>query len=351
MTTPIILPPYYFPFESQLHPDAEEINQLSLVYMDKYRLYGDEVQRDRITNSHAGLCAAYQCADLPAELVQLNADLLMWAFCYDDEICDEPPGGLRLERIARTNLNILRAAESIEQPPNSDERYAAALHDIRIRFSTLISPMAGDQLARHLGDYINMEMHKSAYKVCNVTPNLSEVVAMRLWSGGATMFPWVCLLINGQATDLAVLSNRRLRALVETAALISGWDNDIYSVKDETTRPANRNELNIVDVIGKERKLDLQQAIEVASVMRDRLLTLYLHHRDQLLQQNADLYQPYATALEGYLRGHLDWAFSSGRYACHGPNAPTRFSGFTDVPRDNDLTPLPIDSIQWWWRI
>ncbi|MGW6456442.1 terpene synthase family protein [Streptomyces sp. NPDC055078] len=351
MSRVVVVPPFYCPLDSAVHPQADELGKRSVAFMDKYRLYWDDAQRDRLVGTLAGLVTAYQCPDAPLEHAQLVGDLMLWAFCYDDEVCDEPPGGLRTGETARTNLRLLRAAESLEHPPGADHRYACAVHDLRTRFSALLGPEAGDQFSRYLGDYISMEMHKAAYKTTHVQPSLSEVATLRLWGGGATLFPHAYLLIRSLDTRPDVSSDRCLRALVEAASLIGGWDNDIYSVNVETTRAANTNELNIVDVIAREQGLDIQSAMEEATRMRDRIMTLYLRLRERLTRQDLRRFTPYTGVLDQYLRGHLDWALKTARYESLGSDASTRLSGFTPNSRDDSPQPLPIDAIRWWWHV
>jgi hypothetical protein len=104
---------------------------------------------------------------------------------------------------------------------------------------------------------------------------------------------------------------RRLEAM---AANIIGWANDIFSFRKERSAGDPHN---MVLLLGAERGLRPEEAVDRTAAMHDREMTRFLELMDATRRSKcvpSELLEPFLGLLVGWVRGNLDWAYSSERY-------------------------------------
>ena len=150
------------------------------------------------------------------------------------------------------------------------------------------------------------------------------------------------------------LYSRPVRALIESAILINGWDNDFVSYRRETLVD-NDSTQNIVTVVAREHDCSTQDAFVEAVAIRNRTMSLFVRLTEQLTPQVGSAMRSYIQDLGHLIRGSLDWSMTCPRYTCLTPRSefptPSEPLALTlaDEPSYPDAAPSSIPSIAWWW--
>jgi hypothetical protein len=145
-----------------------------------------------------------------------------------------------------------------------------------------------------------------------------------------------------------------IRALIDSASLINGWDNDILSYPKETIRDLDSTQ-NIVTVVARQYRCSTEQALAEAMAIRNRVMGLFLRLGEMTRPGASSSMRTYIDDLGRMLRGNLDWSSTSPRYTCLTPQselpAPAEpiVITFTDAAPDSSTAPSAIPSISWWW--
>lgn len=349
-TAPITLPPLYCPFPLAIHPKAAEVEVGTVAWLDRFQLYRDETQRRRLIQARCGTLAAYQNPSGAQELLQALTDFLTWAFAFDDEYCDEGPTHDKPVELAEAISRMQRAIEIPEYPVDPADRYAMALRDIRMRLDAHAGPPRGEDFVHWMRGYFQTEVCKSGNVSRGLRPNLNDYAVVRLYSGGGMVFPRLGPIVAGIPMPPATLADRRVHALLEMAATVCNWDTDIFSHPKELERTGDG--YNLIEVVGAEYGLPVDEALSTAIAMRDRILCLYIRLRESVTAAAPEL-NGYLTTFESYIRGTIQWNEETDRYSyldgLSGPRT-TQPGGVTDTPSDDTPAPLPLPSIMWWWR-
>jgi hypothetical protein len=100
----------------------------------------------------------------------------------------------------------------------------------------------------------------------------------------------------------------------------------------------------LVTVIASENNCSLQEALDMAIVLRDRLMSLFLQLRDQLLPDARPDLRRYLICLGHLIRGNIEWSLSVPRYSSEPLTAR-----WTAEPATGECPPLPC--LDWWWDL
>lgn len=344
-------PALYLPFPTVVHPLAQHAAARSVAWMDRFCLYGNPEQRDRLVRSGCGLLGAYLTPAAPVERLQVIADFAMWNIAFDDEYCDEGELGRAPERFVRVLSLIHRALEIPEAPFYGEDRYAAAMRDIRMRLEPLADPARLARWVEAMRGWFLAEAWKSGNVARAAVPSLSEYATLTLYSGSAEVWTVLCPIIEGYVVPDGVRAQRPVRALTEMACVLVAWDTGFVSYDKEHRGQSDGH--NLIDVVAHEFGGGVQPAVSRALALRDRIMGLFLRLREDLLAQGEPLLDRYIATLERLMRGGVDWSLASARYREAGasPEAvAVRPVGFADRPSDTATHPPGIASIDWWWR-
>lgn len=346
----LITPDFYCPWPERIHPQAQEIQDSCNAFLDTFRLYATDEQRDRIRRTYNGIVAARNCPEAPAEWVKILADWYVWAFCYDDEYCDEAPTGSDPAAMALINLGFRRSADITEYPTAPDNTYAMALRDIRMRIDQHLGPAEGENFSLWLRSYLGAELAVAGLRATGRRPSLNEYVVIRLDSGGGNVFPHLIHAINCAGTPRACWTDRDVQVIREIVAFVVTWDSDIYSFAKESVRSNNGS--NAVWVLMEEKGLSEQDALREAQEIRDACVSLMIRISGEVEKRSPELAR-YVWSQQVYMRGCNDWAFSvTERYGYTGPGDGVELKrpALTDVPASEGLEPVGIPALDWWWH-
>jgi hypothetical protein len=152
------------------------------------------------------------------------------------------------------------------------------------------------------------------------------------------VFPRLPALLEDLHQLPVVLARRDIRALTEMAALVGVLANDFIALGKEHERTGDGN--NFIDAVALDYGLSIPDAITTARAMLTRIMGLYLRLGRQVRSEDDPIATRLLTLLDSYLRGVLDWSLD--------PDNPRYHREIP--PGEDDLSPLRIPIIEWWWR-
>lgn len=347
--------PFHCPFPEAINPRADEIEAQCVAWIDRFRLYSDMAQRERLIATRAAEIYARALPDADAERVADVAKWLYWGFATDDLYYDNGPTSRRAADFLALGAPLVRLCEEPRARFAFELPYNDALRDLTraiLRHATPAQRIEWAHTAR--GWFFGM-----AWDVANaergVPPSLDDYLAMRMHTGGFPSYATTLCVANGVELTPAQAASGTVRALVEAWSTFCLLLNDLMSFAKETRNGDSSS--NVIAVIAHERGCTPAEAIPQAHALADRIATLFLALRARLLaraEQDGDVAMERFVASLGHTwRGILDWGFRTPRYATGGdPHAPPlqAFPGWADEPTDASLAPLPHPSIAWWWE-
>lgn len=352
----IKLPPIPQPFPATVHPrfnvnnpELDRFEAGSRAFADRFKLYPDESQRQRLFSHLSARLAAMMYPVGRDELLQVGADFVMWAFAYDDEYCDEGPLSQNPYVFIRITGDIQRAAESLEYE-SSQDRYAQAMRDLVLRLHLYAPAGLASRFVDAFRTYTLTEMWRSVVP----KPSLDEYIWTRLYSGGGWAFPQLAHIIAGLELAPNEYADRRVRALAEMISSLMVWDTDPYAYVKEGLRTAAEKEHNILTVICTEFNYSFEQAFAHYLNMRVRLISLFQRLRAAVYLDASPAVRAYIDGLVSYYAGAAEWCFSTRRYtSASGLESHGAFEGgeLINVMPEESFESLGLPSVEWWWKL
>lgn len=355
MNTPIKLPMLPHPFKFKIHPeykmeerDTHPTEMASRAFADKFGLYRDLVQRERLAMMNNAWCAAMMYPVGSLELLQVGADFSCWAVAYDDDYCDEGPLARDPEKFIQISVEIQRQFESPEHII-TDDPYALGLRDIRLRLDRLATPSQIGRFVDGMRIYILFEI----WKAVTPKPSISDYVLMRGTSGGAWAFPALAHVIAGVEITQDEYDDRKVRALTEMMQSLMAWETEPHAYCKEMVRGACEKEHNLIRVIMRECQCSFEAALEYYLDMRLCVLGLFKRLSNEIRQEASPGLNAYIDTLIAYYVGATAWSQSTRRYrSISGLETEGVFTHGELVEVDEveeRFESLGIASVDWWW--
>jgi len=351
-TRPLSIPPLYCPFTCGNRSDAAAIDTRSSDWLLSYGTFPDAAAAGYLRRMRMGELAARAMPDAPAERVQVLADFIVWTV-FDDPMVDMPAlTGDPIMTVALVN-KMIRMLEAPRAPILPGNPWVESLRDIRLRFGSDASPL---QVARFV-DAVRMygvgALWHTACVRARVMPSLDDYVMMRLPSGGLQMYTTLSDWVEGYEVSSEEMARPDVRALTEMAWMLIAWDNDFLSHYKESVSPGIC--INLINVVGKERGLQLEEALRRAIALRDRLMLRFIDVFGRVRPSAGDLLGRYLDCLPRWIRANIDFTVRSERYLnplnCD-PTVGLWADLSTDIapsPSDRSPEPLSMPAISWWW--
>jgi terpene synthase-like protein len=352
---PITVPPFYCPVPAGSAGDAEDLSAGTLAWLDRTGADLDE-RRAYLAGTDIALSASLTIPDGPTERRQVYADLLFWLYAFDDAVVDESTGALSAE----SNSLLLRLTRLLETPEAAEPGpwLVSALSELLDRLAAFAGPEQTRRCAEHLRAYVLSVALSMARRDAEITPSLNDYVISRLAEGAVQVVTTMIPIVGDY--QLTGLVDRRVVALEEMVNFLTNWDNDIVGYNKETYRslrygyPAAPSGLPL---LARELGCSIEAAIGPAVAYRDRVMCLLLRRGAEVAASAPAPLARYVAGLGRWVRGYLEWAMVTTRFA--DPRNPTdttpvdRFSvpaTWAATPTDDSDEPLPIPSIAWWWH-
>lgn len=352
MNSKIKLPTFYCPIEPAIHPKVDEIEQRSIAWIDKFRLYNTEAERGWIIGSKSAEFSARLAPNAIEENLLLFAQWSYWGVAVDDGKCDSKQNRMLLAEFVGLAYSIPRILEAPYAPlPNNDPQLAA-LQNISQRLRKCATPA---QIRRLIDGHRNWLMAvacQMGHLSRNYMPSINEYLTIRVNASGAAVTKKFIEIANGKEVPIQEIELPIVTVLTELTALTAALDNDFVSYWKEVHH--QQIDINILSLLMYHNHCTLEQAISDAEVIRNSLMQLLLRLREQIWPQASLELRSYLSCLGHTIRGHLDWVLTAPRYTSFSdPSAPPipaeAFTAkFTDKP-DISTAPLPFPAISWWW--
>ncbi|MEK9498803.1 terpene synthase [Photorhabdus sp. P32] len=351
----IKIPPIPNPFPYMSHPlvnaeDPEncEIEIATREYADRFRLYSNETQRQRLWQMESARLAGLIYPKGSKELLQVGSDFVMWGFAYDDEYCDEGPLSVNPAAFIHNAAQLQRALESPEYPVNND-RYAMAMRDLRIRLDRYASPTLAGHFFEGMRTYIMAEM----WKAVEPKPLLDDYLVMRMYGGGSWAYPVLNHIIAGINISQDEFKDRRVCALSEMISSLTAWDLELYAYIKEQARAVDDKQHNVISVMCRQYGYTVEQSMEHCWELRWRVVSLFLRLQKEVLITASPEVRDYINGLTTYYSGCLLWVRTCKRYcSISGLSYDNLFEGgeFTDILPPESFESLGLPSFEWWWE-
>lgn len=351
----IELLPFHCPFPPAIHPRLKTIERHCVEWLDRFELYADAAQRERLIATRAAEIYARALPSADAQRIADVAKWLYWGFATDDLYYDNGPTSRRAADFLTLGAPLVRLCEEPRAGFAFELPYTEALRDLTAGILRHATPAQRIEWAHTARAWFFGMAWDVANAERGVPPSLNDYLAMRMHTGGLASWATTLNIANGIELTPAQAASGPMRALVEAWSTFCLLLNDLMSFAKEARNADSSS--NVVRVIAHERGCAPAEAVPAAHALCDRISTLFLHLHDQLLRQ-AQRVEDHTTAhflasLGHTWRGILDWGFAAPRYVTGGdPHAPPlqAFPGWADAPTDRSLTPLPYPSIAWWWE-
>jgi hypothetical protein len=344
------LPPLYCPLESAVHPRVRRVEKRAVEWIGDSGMCADEREKAWVVATHSADFFARFAPDAPDEDRLLAAALwVYWGFAFDDARCDSGPLSTRPAQFNALAGQVQRACET--SSAKGEDRYIGALQDIVDRFRGFAPPTQVARFAHAHRAWLSGVAWQVGNQAVGRMPGLDEFLAMRLLSsGGEPTFALLELATGAEVPDRD-LHRPAVRALTEMAIMVAALDNDRHSLRKELAR--NQADQNLYTVLMQERGIALQEAVDMANGLRDRVLQRFLHLHDRVRPTAGFDLAIYVQGLRHGIRGNNEWGLRVPRYLSRGHWPDEREEmplSWADAP--SDTRPGPVEgapSIAWWW--
>jgi hypothetical protein len=351
IATGIRLLPFFCPFDEAINPAADEIEARCVEWLDRFRLYGSDEQRERLIATKAAEIYSRALPDAEAERVADVAKWLYWGFATDDLVYDNGPVSVSPRDFLALAVRLVRICEEPRAQFAWEPPYADALRDLARAILRHASPQQRLDWAHTARAWFFGMAWDVGNAERDAPPALNDYLMMRMHTGG--LHSWVTTLCIARGVELepSVAADPAVLAVTEAFSTLALLLNDLMSYAKETRNRDTSS--NIVNVLAHERECSPPEAVPEVYAIADRIGNLFIALRAQLLNRADEALRTYLTGMEHTWRGILDWGFRTARYAGGGdPGAPVAqtFPGWAKRPTDTSLEPLPYPSISWWWE-
>lgn len=346
----IELLPFYCPFEETVNPELDAIEKICVDWVDRFHLYHDESQRNRLIATKAAEVYSRALPRAEPERVADVAKWLYWGFATDDMVYDNGPVSISTADFLPIAARLARITDEPRASFEFELPHTDALRDLTIAITGRATPTQRIDWRNTARAWFYGMAWDSANGEKGRPPSLNDYLMMRMHTGGLASWATTLAIADGFELTARDADSAPVRALLESWSTLALIINDLMSYAKETQRGDTSS--NIISVIASENGCSPQDAVPQAYAVLDRISGAFLRLRGRLLPDADEGLGRLIKGMEHTWRAILDWGFSSPRYARSEPDAEPyqKFPGWTDEPHDNSLDPLPYQSISWWWK-
>ncbi|MCB1985046.1 MAG: hypothetical protein H6936_12395 [Burkholderiales bacterium] len=318
----IILPYLSCPFPEKISPFADKVHAHTLEWVQNFQLVTEEKAFKRLRLSKFGRLAARAYPDAALDRLEIISDWNTWLFVIDDQ-CDESGLGKHPDQLSNLHNRSLEILSGYPTEPN-DVPLILALEDIYRRLKPLSSQAWLLRFAKSASEYFEATFWEAQNRFYRRWPSTDSYTLMRPFSGG--LYTDIDLIEIAEKINIPCIARAHPR-LTELANLTNNvvcWSNDIISLRKEQ---AHGDMHNMVMVMQHELKISLQESVNLVKKLIDAQIQQFLNVEQQLPKfvefSDHDL-KKYVAVLRSWMRGNLDWAYESKRYAIPQKNVQPR---------------------------
>ncbi|MFF7454677.1 glutamate dehydrogenase [Kitasatospora sp. NPDC008115] len=346
--------PFYCPVPPAIHPEVDAVERRAHAWLDRTGLCPTTASRAWTAGTNSAEFYARFAPDADPDRLWIAVCWIYWGFAFDDARCDEGPLAADPAGFAALAGTVQRALE-LPGSLDTDDPYAAALHDIGERFRACAGPVQNRRFQQAHRAWLSGVQWQIGNRAAGHMPDLDAYLSMRLHSAGGEPTYAMLEIANGIDVPAAEMDSPAVCALTEMAILVAALDNDRHSHAKEAGR--GQTDQNIFAVLTARHTLAPRQALHEAVALRDAVLDRFLALRDEVSRRaGADL-RRYLDDLGHGIRGNIEWGLRVPRYlslrdAASGPGtttAPDRLP-WAERPLTGTLDVRRLPTISWWWQ-
>ncbi|AZK97291.1 MULTISPECIES: terpene synthase family protein [Streptomyces] len=306
--------------QPHVSPWLEHLEASVMGWADAYDLLDSPAARDRLARSHLGALIARSYPAMGLHRADAVAGWFTWAFVIDDCHDRQPEGQIDYDSSAFRMLRLLTPDATLPATTTAsrlDAILARVWHDLardrsaawRMRFTL------------HMTHFLAAFKYESLNRRHHHTPGLLGYTQLRRASGGIT--PSLDLLEVASDREIPPLLHEtdQFQTMFKCASDVVVWVNDIVSLRKELVAGETTNG---VLVLARERGGGLQDAIDAVYGRVGGWVAAFRQAREELRALSGQwlgltrgerhAVESYADGMEAWMRGNLDWSFSSDRY-------------------------------------
>ncbi|KAI5990816.1 terpenoid synthase [Pisolithus marmoratus] len=286
-----------------------EADREARTWFDSIGLYDDRKKSKFLNYGKFDLFAALSFPD--ADLKHLVTCLIFffWAFSTDD-LSDEGDLQSRPDDVQAGHEVSVRV---VNEPgaPRPEYPYAAMFYDLLQRFRETSTPGAYKRFIRAWEEWSGSQVTQSRNRSQDRIPSVDEFILMRRATiGGAMVEAIVEYSLDLDLPD-EVFEHPIIRAMSDATNDLMTWPNDLCSFNKEQS---DGDYQNLVFCIMNERKVGLQEGIDILTEMLAQRVNDYVELKSKLPSFGADVDKElacYLHALENFVQGTVLWYYLS----------------------------------------
>lgn len=296
------------PILPAINPMHEEVQKGAMAWLESQGLVQSPHQRSALESLRIPefVSRAYPCAT--PERLRVVMDWTLWGFLADDQH-DSLVG--KPDLLAARYLEHSEVLES--GLSGSFNGMHKALADIRERVLDLGGTACLGRFAVTCREWFESMQWEIRNRVRGEVPDVTRYLRMRELTVG--MYTEYALFdaTHGLKTDDAFWLDPDVRRLMLMTANIIGWANDLFSYPKESEA---RDPHNLVLLLIYAHDLSEHEATLRTTKMHNRELDRFLELEASVRERDMDpsIINPFCDLLRSWIRGNMDWSFSSFRY-------------------------------------
>ena len=302
----------YCPFRSDVNRHAEAVDQQTVAWARQLNLLSGEAAYRRIQATKVGWLTARVYPETPLHELQLLADWNTWLFAQDDE-CDELGVGKDPERLAAIHARSLEIVNGAE-PLSTDGALVHGLYQLWQRTLQLAPREWRGRFIQHFQECLDASIWEANNRARGVTPDVAAYIAKRVYTGGLYIHVALLEVTDGIHLPTSVREHPTVQLLTRKSVNVVCWANDILSLAKEIKQGDVHN---LVLTLRYKHALSLEEAIERAIALHNSEVRAFIDLESHLpsfeAAIDADL-RRFVAILRSWMRGNLDWSYTSGRY-------------------------------------
>jgi len=298
----------YCPFAQSLHPDAALVHERSVLWARALGMLPTEHHVRSAHKAKLGYLAARTFPAATRQGLQLAADATMLFFVLDDYI--ETLGAAdEVAAYLPYLLHLLRSGMT----GALDDPFASGMIDLRQRMLALGTPRHFKHFVDQVEEIFEANVAEARNRERGQIPDVASYLPLREVTVGIhVMLALVELLEEFRLPD-RIRKHPAVRELATRASNIVGWANDLFTYEKEIIQGEIHN---LVLVLMNERQWTIAEAVAATVALHDQQVLCFLQEVEQIPSFGAAdaSVQRYVEMLQSLIRGHLDWAYETGRY-------------------------------------
>jgi hypothetical protein len=298
----------YCPFASKIHADASSVHEGSVLWAQSFGLLPTEQHVRSAYKAKVGWLAARALPTAMPRGLQLIADWTM-LFCLLDDYIEKLGTADSVQAYLQHLLDLLQG----DIAGASEDPFGMAMKDLRKRLLAVAPPSHFKRFTEQLTELFAGNVAEAQNRERAQIPSVASYLALREVTIGLQVMFALGELMDGFSLPDRIREHPVLRKLTTRASNIVGWANDLFTYEKEIIQGETHN---LVLVLMNERRLTIAEAVAQVVALHDNEVESFLQEVEQLPCFGAAdaSVRRYVDMMRCWIRGHVDWAYETGRY-------------------------------------